>query len=102
MSEESAIEREILNYLNKQPHCRFYKTPNQGGKGARRKAQFKGMSDIAGCYHSLYIAIEVKTKTGKQSEDQKVFEKDIKNAQGEYWLVRSLEELIYKLNRVIL
>ena len=97
---EPVIERGILEYLNMLPYCRAYKTPNQGSKGVRKKAAFKGKSDIACCFHGLYIAIEVKTKDGVQSQDQKDFEKDIRDAMGIYWLVRSVEDVVVKIRHL--
>ena len=79
MTKETEIEKLILEYLRNLPRCKAYKTPNLGGRGGgrRTKAREKGYSDIVCSYYGYYISIEVKTETGKQSEDQKNFEKDI-------------------------
>lgn len=39
------------------------------------------------------IYLEVKTKTGRQSNYQKIFEKRIKDAGGYYYVVRSIEDV---------
>ena len=49
------------------------------------------------CYKGRYIGIEAKTKDGRQSEIQKVREKEIINAGGQYWVVRSVDELKEKI-----
>lgn len=38
--------------------------------------------------------IEVKTSKGKQSPSQKEFQKQVEALGGEYWIVRSLEDII--------
>lgn len=52
-----------------------------------------GASDIVVIYKGKYIAIEAKVKKGKQSENQKMFERNVVNAGGIYLLVYSLEDL---------
>ena len=39
------------------------------------------------------IYLEVKSKTGRQSKNQKVFEKKIKDAGGYYYIVRGIEDV---------
>ena len=46
----------------------------------------------------LVVAIDVKTEKGNQSADQKKFEKDMWRADGSYFIVRSLDDLIAVLN----
>ncbi len=52
-----------------------------------------GDPDIVVCYQGIYIGIEAKTKTGVQSEWQKLREKQIKAAGGIYILARSVEDV---------
>lgn len=96
---EARIQRGILDYLElfsrtnpiyyfragagamKTAHGRFFKT----GKA--------GLSDIVVCYAGRFIGLEVKTKSGRQSQSQKQAEKDIKAAGGEYHVVRSISDV---------
>jgi len=99
---ETEIEKDIIEYLESITHCMAYKTSTKGRKiGKQRvkatKKEKPGKSDIVCCYDGLYIAIEVKSKDGTQQKNQEDFEKEVTAAGGEYWLVRSLEEVIIKL-----
>ena len=54
---------------------------------------YRGISDIIAIKDSYVIFIEVKTETGKQSEYQKQFEKDITENGGHYILARSYKDV---------
>ena len=60
----------------------------------RRPSPFaiKGVADIIAIYRGLTFLMEVKDKRGRQSDEQKLFEKSVKKHGGTYVLVRSLEE----------
>ena len=47
------------------------------------------------------MGIEVKQANGIQSDEQKVVEKNIREAGGEYWLVFSYEEFVDKFNNFV-
>lgn len=71
------------------------KTP--GGKMTFRalpKGSKRGIPDILVIKSGRTIALEVKTKTGKQSEYQKEVEENFKKQGQEYYIVRSLDEVI--------
>jgi Holliday junction resolvase len=53
----------------------------------------KGISDIIAVGNGRTLFIEVKTPDNKQSDDQLAFEYEIKERGGEYYVVRSVEEL---------
>lgn len=53
----------------------------------------KGIPDIILIKDGWFVGLEVKTKTGKQSPDQKAFEKNVHDAGGEYYVVRTIEDL---------
>ena len=60
---------------------------------------FPGSPDILGILPSgIYLGIEIKTGKAVQNKNQKKFEKKIKENNGEYWIIHSLEELKEKLN----
>jgi hypothetical protein len=56
-----------------------------------------GAPDIVAVINGKYVGIEVKVPKGKQSEGQKEFEGRLKKAGGDYWLIRSVEELLLKI-----
>lgn len=53
----------------------------------------KGLCDLIAVKNSSTVFIEVKAPKGKQSEEQKVFESEIKNAGGTYVLARELDDV---------
>ena len=60
-------------------------------------AQMKvGIPDIIACICGHFVGIEVKQANGHQSDAQKVCEKNILEAGGEYWLVFSFDEFLEK------
>lgn len=56
-----------------------------------------GSPDIIAVYNGKFIGVECKDRYGKQSPAQKEFEAKVKKAGGEYWLIRSIDELIIKI-----
>lgn len=52
-----------------------------------------GSPDICVIKEGKFIGLEVKTEKGKQSDMQKEFEMNLKEAGGEYFIVQSLEDL---------
>lgn len=58
----------------------------------------KGVSDLVIlCPNKRYITVEVKTSTGSQSPEQKIFENRVKQNGGDYFVIRSLEDFINKV-----
>ena len=58
----------------------------------------KGASDLVIlCPNKRYITVEVKKSTGSQSPEQIIFQNRVKNINGDYILVRSLEDFINKV-----
>lgn len=62
------------------------------------KGSKKGFPDILVIKAGKIIGIEVKTATGKQSKEQKDIENKFKQHGQEYFVVRSLDEVIEILN----
>ena len=63
---------------------RFYSMP---------KYSMRGVPDIIVIKDGFFIGLEAKTKVGKQSAYQKEFERKCKGAGGEYYVVRSIEDV---------
>ena len=61
-----------------------------------------GAPDLVIVVKGLYIGCELKVGKNYQSPTQKQFQKDLELAGGLYWLVYSLDDVIKKLNSLIL
>ena len=57
----------------------------------------KGVSDILGLYNGKMIAIEVKSKKGRLSEDQKLFLHNVNVNGGVGFVARSVEDVEERL-----
>ena len=81
----------------------LHHSPNGGKRNAKEAARFKAMGVRAGFpdlilllpnsqYH--FLAIELKTDKGRQSDYQKEYQQLIESVGGKYVVVRSLDEFI--------
>lgn len=52
-----------------------------------------GLPDIIIIKDGFFIGLEVKVAKGKQSPNQKLFEKESKEAGAEYYVVRSIDDV---------
>lgn len=106
--EETAIQRQVMDYLDAKGI--YYVRPQAGGyRGGMNLKCNIGAPDIVMCKPLLYayydnralcasyIGIEIKTSTGKQRPAQAEAQKRIRDCGGEYWIIRSLGELMEKL-----
>lgn len=84
---EQQIQSKILKYLTDQG---YYAVKVISANKA-------GTPDILACVHGHFIAIEVKSEKGRISPLQSYHLLKIRDAGGEAWVVRSLEELEDKL-----
>lgn len=100
-SNEGAVQNAICEYLEykKRMFFRLNNIPafNRGANGRvtmRRLPKYtpKGLPDIVVIDLGRFIGLEVKDK-GKQSESQIEMEKKIKDAGGDYYVVRSIEDV---------
>jgi len=62
--------------------------------------QENGISDILGCYHGRFVAIEAKQPGGKASPLQLLFLKDVKKAGGFAAIVENMTELVEFMDNV--
>lgn len=96
---EAMIQRAIMDYLDivakQKPIYHF-----RAGAGAMKTEQgryFKtgraGLPDVVVLLGGRWIGLEVKTATGRQSTAQKNAENYIKDAGGEYYIVRSVSDV---------
>lgn len=82
---ETKIKKEIKQWLNL---FNWFCFPILQGMGA-----YKGISDIIAIKKGVVLFIEVKTPTGKQSDNQKAFEDMIKNSGGHYLIARNYHDV---------
>lgn len=93
---EAEIQRSILDYLALRHHFHFrcntgaYKTEH----GSYVRYGSKGAPDIIVVANGKMIGIEVKTISGKLSDDQEAFGEALKAAGGIYIVARSLDDVI--------
>lgn len=95
---EQQIIKTILDYLQileNQNKLFFFRSASGGIKTENRffRTGRKGVQDITCLINGRYIAMEVKTETGRQSPEQKEIERLVKKHGGEYHIVRSLEDV---------
>lgn len=53
-----------------------------------------GVPDIIVVKNGIFWGLEVKTRTGEQSEAQKIFESKCKRSGGQYYIVSSINDVI--------
>lgn len=90
-----------------QYRLRLHHSPNGGKRNAIEAAKFKQMGVRAGFPDLLllipnkyypFMGIELKTKTGRQSDHQKAYQKEFDSIGAKYVVCRSLEEFIEVVN----
>ena len=94
---EAEIQIQVMQYLEKAvPPSKgfFYRSsPSRPGRGRPYHQSETGQPDIVLIYMGKYVGIEIKVRKGVQSSGQMVFEACVEQAGGEYYVVRSLEEM---------
>jgi len=99
MQLEKEIQLAICRYLKLKGHF-FHRMNNVGVFDKERNAfrfnhyGIKGVPDIYVYVKGKIIALEVKRPDTQQSPEQKLFEQVFKQAGGEYYVVRSLDDVM--------
>ena len=89
--DENKVQRDILSILDMFGY--FWRT-NSGGRKVRCHS-CKGVPDILGVMRGgRFVGIEVKTDTGRQSDDQQIFQEAIEAVGGLYILARDVETVV--------
>lgn len=99
---ETDILRAVCDYLQLRKTSQkylFWRANNIGmydGKDYRPLPKYSmlGVPDINLIHRGRYIGLEVKTKTGVQSDNQKEFQRQCEDAGGQYFIVRSVNDVI--------
>lgn len=66
----------------------------------RKGVQRKGIPDIIGIIDGRFIGIEVKIGRDRQSADQKEVEREINEAGGVYFIAKSYDDYLKKINEI--
>ncbi len=82
---ESEIRQQVKEFLQWRGWFVFY---NLQGLGC-----YPGLSDLVAVKHGKVVFIELKTKRGKQSNDQKAFQHNLELAGGTYIVARGIEDV---------
>lgn len=96
---ETDILREIILYLRAKGVF-FVRINTMGVFDFKRKVYMKspnttlGVSDLVILRRGKMICLEVKSESGKQRPEQAQFEQDVKKNGGEYYLVRSIQDVL--------
>ena len=83
---ESSVRAAIRHYLTSIENLVYFPMP--GGPFSRR-----GAPDFVLCYNSAFVAIEVKSPTGKQTPVQQVTQRATEACGGTYILARSAQDV---------
>ena len=82
---ESEIRAQVREYLQWTGWFVFYHLQGLGC--------YPGMPDLQAVKNGRTVYIELKRPTGKQSADQKEFQRDLEAAGGEYIVARGVEDV---------
>lgn len=92
---EQDIQNLIMIYVTALPRSFFWRA-NTGASmqdGRFTRYGIPGQADILGALYGRFVAIEVKTKTGRQSVSQKQWQVNFERGGGLYILARSVEDV---------
>jgi hypothetical protein len=103
---ESLIQKSILEWLNYHSDVYAFRVNVQGvplhnGSGRFRPSPHRGIADIIASVKGTFLAIEVKSKTGKQSAYQRTFQDYVEKSGGHYIIARNLVTVINKVEELL-
>lgn len=101
MEREQDIQSAICQWLS---YKRIFHYRNNTGAFKTERGGFirygtPGSPDIVCCYKGRFIAIEVKSKAGRQSPSQLQFQENLENAGGYYFIARSIKDVEIEYGR---
>ena len=95
---EADIQRAVLARISIIPGCVFWRSNTGAAQLGNRYVAFglRGAADLTGCIAPFgrRVEIELKTETGRQSEDQKKFQAMIEAVGGLYILSRDVDSAV--------
>lgn len=104
---EKDIENNILHFLNsflgifcwKNQSTGIYDPVKKIYRKSNNKHHIKGTSDILGVVSGRFLAIEVKSKTGTLSPEQKEFILRVNEEGGIAFVARSIQDVVTNLTK---
>ena len=92
---ESTIQKGIIDYLKTKGilHWRANVGRFRTDTGRYIRTGIPGLADIMSVHDGTCYALEVKTPTGRQSQNQKKFQAEFEAAGGIYKIVRSIQDV---------
>jgi hypothetical protein len=108
---ESNLKNQVIDYLQileNGGYC-YYERINSGEllvlnkDGTKRlvKLARDGTSDAMCVIYGRIIFIELKSYSGKQTQNQKEFQKKVESVGGIYWLINDFDNFLNKINEVL-
>lgn len=97
---EHNLQVQVINLLRNYYGLCVFAVPNGGSRNLYEARNLKnegvmaGVSDLILVLNSVVVFLELKAGRNKQQETQKVFEKRIKGLGHQYYVVRSLEDVM--------
>lgn len=85
MTKETAIKKQVRQYLRLKGWFVYH---NLAGLGVH-----PGISDYTAIKNGQVVQLEIKTDKGRQSDVQKQFQSDWEAFGGEYYVIRSIDDL---------
>ena len=101
---EAQLQQQIFKWYHNEfctignnPQHVCFSVPNESSNGKEQVYKkslglISGVSDLIIIQPNRIIFVELKTQTGKQSKNQKKFQKKVEALGFEYYVVRSLED----------
>ena len=88
---EHEIQKQIIEYLQA---VGIFHWRNNTGRRNHIQFGYPGSPDIIGILpDGRFLGIEVKTRTGKQSPAQVIFQQNVEKSNGLYILARSIDDV---------
>lgn len=102
---EHDLQVQVINLLRNYYGLCVFAVPNGGSRNLYEARNLKnegvmaGVSDLILVLNGVVIFLELKAGKNKQQETQKLFEKRIKGLGHQYYVVRSIEDVMEILNK---
>ncbi len=93
---ESQVQVEIRLALGGEPELVLWRNNIGVAEMHGRKVRFgvggPGGADLIGIFRGRFVAVEIKTSTGRQNDDQRKFQALVERKNGVYVVLRSVDD----------
>lgn len=102
---EHNLQVQVINLLRNYYNLLVFAVPNGGSRNLYEARNLKnegvmaGVSDLILVLNGVVIFLELKAGRNKQQETQKLFEKKVKGLGHQYYVVRSVEDVMEVLEK---